>query len=351
MENELAMVQNEMSESKPSNLPTSNAIPVTQSKIEKPVKKVLDKKLDVNTAKKSDMNTTINENGVTAKNESPKNNLVNDSASILNLIQMVDSKIDKLKDETTKEESKKNIANRTKDSINDDYQRRIMESIMENELAMEQNEVPKQDTIPSRIKDYSTNLSVNANKSHDIKKDMSSEKDGGAKDVFPSQAIGLEKSPKSSPREKSTKKSSSDDNASNAAKSKGDDVPDASNESSYSQIMKYLKTQEEAEEKRNQNRFEENREDKNGMVSSTPTKPSRKNSGDPSSKSKSSEIGVKNGANEFSQDTKNDKSSNDKDLYNGGVPDKLGFKSVGTQTLRVRENKSCSCCCKCKDST
>merc|ERR1711902_186140 len=105
------------------------------------------------------------------------------------------------------------------------------------------------------------------------------------------------------------------------------------------------------EEKRNQNRVDENEQDKNGLVSSTPTKPSRKNSGDPSSKPKSSEIGVKNDTNEFGQDTKNDKSSNDKDLYNRGVPDKFGFKSVGTQTLRVRENKSCNCCCKCKDST
>merc|ERR1712018_673841 len=74
------------------------------------------------------------------------------------------------------------------------------------------------------------NLSLNASKSYDIKKDMSSEKTGGAKDIFPSKDIGHDKSPKPSPREKSMKKSSSDDIASKDAKTKGDDVPDARNE-------------------------------------------------------------------------------------------------------------------------
>ena len=112
--------------------------------------------------------------------------------------------------------------------------------------------------------------------------------------------------------------------------------------------MKYLKTQEEAEQKRNQNRIEENGENKDSLVSSTPTKPSRKNSGDPSSKNKVNDTDIKN---DFNQEQKDNKISNDKLMENEGVPDKFGFRSVGTQTLRVRENKSCSCCCTCKNTS
>ena len=350
MENELAMVQNEMGESKNSNLSTTNTDIATQNKVEKPVVNAFDKTKDKLSEKKIDVKTAPKENGVTTKNDPPKNNITNDSASILSLIQMVDNKIDKLKDESNKEDTKKIVANRAKDSINEDYQRRIMESIMENELAMAQNEIPKLETNPSSKKDNLANLSVN-NKSNEVKSDETNGQKESIK-VAPSiPNISLGKSPKPSPRDKSMKKSSSEDVTSNDAKVKGEDVPDASNESSYSQIMKYLKTQEEAEQKRNQNRIEENGENKDNLVTSIPTKPSRKSSGDSSSKNRINDTVIKNDIKDFNQDQKENKTSNDKVVENEGVPDKFGFRSVGTQTLRVRENKSCSCCCTCKNTS
>ena len=86
------------------------------------------------------------------------------------------------------------------------------------------------------------NLSVNTDDNKDTKVDKISEKRDEKKDALSSKPTIPNKSPKPSPRDKSMKKSSSDDIASKDAKSKGGDVPVASNESSYSQIMKYLKT-------------------------------------------------------------------------------------------------------------
>ena len=83
----------------------------------------------------------------------------------------------------------------------------------------------------------------------------------------------------------------------------------------------------------------------------SPTKPSRKASGDPGSKNKIDDIFDRYNVKDSNQDSIDDKTSNDKVSDNEDVPDKAGFRSVGTQTLRVRENKSCSCCCTCKNSS
>ena len=134
-------------------------------------------------------------------------------------------------------------------------------------------------------------------------------------------------------------------------KKKQDDVPETNSESSYKQIMKYLKTQEDAEQKRNQNRTEENWGDKNGVDTPTPTKPNRKSSGDTIPKNKNNGIDVTDSSKEYNQDPNENNMFQDKISDIQVVPDRSGFRSVGTQTLRVREPKTCNCCCTCNNSS
>merc|ERR1712223_409791 len=181
-----AMVQNEMNDSKSDNPPITKTKIESQSLINKPVKDTVDKKAEYLSEKKTDLNAAVKESEKTSKIEPAINKVVNDSASILNLIQMVDNKIDKLKDETSKEDASKKVASRGKDSVNDDYQRRIMESIMENELAMEQNQAVSLETSPPSSKDNPNNLSVNTPNSKDAKTDNISEKKDEKKDVLSS---------------------------------------------------------------------------------------------------------------------------------------------------------------------
>ena len=278
---------------------------------------------------------------------------------------MVDSKIGELKESSNKDGTTINLANqnerRTEDTYHtgirlgtsqrDDigkvqtteYENRILASIKENELAMKHNEDHDGvDTKPLIQNDESSISNVKSNDEPKVDRPLSASKTLNLGSIATGEEVLV----------------------------KGDTiqhVPTSENkdEGSYEKIMKYLKTQEDAEKKRNEHQTDELTTAKtNGELLSEPKRPSRKNVGSSNLNDKSDDSGNPSDNSSLNQIEITDFGSTSeiiKDSEANVVPDKLGFKSVGTQTIRFRQLKSsdensdvepssCRCCCTCNKS-
>ena len=117
-----------------------------------------------------------------------------------------------------------------------------------------------------------------------------------------------------------------------------ENVPESNGEGSYEKIMKYLKTQEDAEKKRSDVRSDDVSIEKNNtQMSSKTIEPILKNNmiSDSSRPAKQ-----KNNEGANKSETL-DAVSKDSEV----IPDKPGYKSVGIQTEDIN---TCKCCCTCK---
>ena len=115
-----------------------------------------------------------------------------------------------------------------------------------------------------------------------------------------------------------------------------ENVPEANGEGSYEKIMKYLKTQEDAEKKRGDVRSDEVSIEKNNTQRSSKTIDPKNNIiSDSSRPAKQKNIDCANRSETV------DAVSKDTEV----IPDKPGYKSVGIQTEDIN---TCKCCCTCK---
>jgi len=108
--------------------------------------------------------------------------------------------------------------------------------------------------------------------------------------------------------------------------------------------MKYLKTQEDTEKKRNEQRSEDipRAERSFDLATSGKLGPSKDNSSTPIETTKKS---IENFTN-FDNNLETDKLPNNQGLTDTEViPDKIGHKSVATQTVEI---DICRFCCTCK---
>ena len=352
MENELAMSQNETNvvDSKPSYVVDD----IKQPKDLVPNNAKSDSEYDTISKPKVELPEIKKEPIVEIKTEIPNKTNEDSSKNILNFIQMVDNKIGKLKEESSKEDE--TFSSKVGDKINDsklentndnqtylgvqrnkvndeattEYQRRIMESIMENELAMEQNEVTnKVDPKPLVVNDKLEELETRKESANELNK--------------PGNSLSL-----SMPY---TTSKLSDNRDSKNDTEKHDNLTEPSKGGSYEKIMKYLKTQEDTEKKRNDQRSDDIPRAERSFDLATSGKidqPSGKSVATTDSSNKNIEYSIEEKDKNINHNTKKDKAfSNNVLVENEGVPDKIGYKSIATQTTEIN---ICRCCCTCKNS-
>ena len=130
------------------------------------------------------------------------------------------------------------------------------------------------------------------------------------------------------------------------------EVPETSEESSYEKIMKYLKTQEDMEKKRNDVHADENTKKNEEVITSSlgsnfdrtgrkNINPSNTNLNSMNTSDEARNIPILEGK------INRRVSGNNFIIDDENVPDKLGYKTVGTQTSNFN---ICMCCCTCNKS-
>ena len=185
---------------------------------------------------------------------------------------------------------------------------------MENELAMQQNNTETTEINSKTVNDIlDTNSSPNNDKTTNLDSTITKNLD---------KSLGLASSASTNKPETKAK----------------ENVPEANGEGSYEKIMKYLKTQEDAEKKRSDVRPDDVTIEKNNTQMSSKTIDPILNNNIISDLSRPAKQKNIDGA--IRSETL-DAVSKDSEV----IPDKPGFKSVGIQTEDIN---TCKCCCTCK---
>jgi hypothetical protein len=355
MENELAMAQNETNvvDSKPSYV--ADDINKPKDSVSNNDKISLDSRNDIVSKPTVECPKTMIEPSVENQPKIPNKKDEESSKNILDFIQMVDNKIGKLKETPVKEDDtfSSKVLDTTNDcklentndnktslgvqrnKVNDDatteYNRRITEEIMENELAMEQNAVTYQvDLKPLVVKDELVDLRTRKENLDE------SNKPGNSL----SSSISY------------TSSKLSDNKLSKNDTQKHDKLTEPSKGGSYEKIMKYLKTQEDTEKKRNDEHSDDIPRAERSFDLATRGKidqPSGKRVATTDLSNKNIECGIEEKVKTIDDDTNKDNvSSNNVLVENEDVPDKIGYKSIATQTIEIN---TCRCCCTCKNSS
>ena len=128
-----------------------------------------------------------------------------------------------------------------------------------------------------------------------------------------------------------------------------DELSETRKEGSYEKVMKYLKTQKDIEKKRNDFILDENipKNNKTDEKSVSDVRANLDETEEPNNSNKI-ETGIKTQKTNINNDKINESllrlPENKHILGDENVPDNLGYKSIGTQTM---DFKMCTCCCQC----